>query len=413
MSPDSSSPNPRFRRREVLSLSAASVATALAGCSYLPSRDEGPDFEPPERTIPADWKPNPGDWPVWGYDYANTRHNPFSTPPRENPGVAWTFDEPADSIVVGDGRVFVRNDTALVALDAATGQEHWRTQRDELGSVSFIEGRLYDLSRTTLVAFDSAGTEEWSKDVTEFLHTDVIEREGYVYVLSRDRFACLHTDTGEVLVETELDDVSHYSPATAGGRIFSGDESCYISKMHDCSLDVTWAAERYPYRLYGAMALSDGLLFRPEFALRGTDVKRGRLSILDATDGRQRTDVTFDTVPRGPAVNDGTVFVSTSTVRAGNIGDDGKLIALTYDGETQWEYTPEASLQPPAIANDTVYTAPFANQDAPLIAFDANSGEELWRKEPTSGEVGGDADFAIAGDTLYVADGNRVSAFRN
>ncbi|MFC6990376.1 hypothetical protein ACFQH3_00350 [Haladaptatus sp. GCM10025707] len=66
MSPDSS-PLSSIRRRDVLSLSAGALTTALAGCSSLQQTFREQQLSTPERRIPVDWKPNPGEWPRIGY----------------------------------------------------------------------------------------------------------------------------------------------------------------------------------------------------------------------------------------------------------------------------------------------------------------------------------------------------------
>lgn len=415
VSPDSPSPPSRFRRRAVLSLSAASLTTALAGCSSLQQKFNKLQLPTPERQIPADWEPNPGEWPRFGYGHAGTRHNPFATPPREQPEAVWTFADVTErilSLVVSQDAVFARTRAELVAIDKESGQERWRKQRDDWAYVHFIEGRLYDVSREAVVALDADGTELWSVSIEKFHHAGILERDGWVYVLARNRFACVHADSGAILVETALDDdeMGPYFPVTDGRRIFAGESRLFGYEVDDNRLEKQWESRTAPYRLYGVIATDSGLVFRPDFNIFASDVAPGRLSIHDVKDGSLRAEQTFETVPRSPATVDGTVFVSTSTVSAGNIGNDGKLVALSYEGESLWEYTPEASLQPPVVANDTLYTGPFSNREVPLIAFDATTGEELWREDPET--LHGSLEFAIAGDTLYVADGTRVRALR-
>nr|WP_277505883.1 PQQ-binding-like beta-propeller repeat protein [Haladaptatus sp. DYSN1] len=317
-----------------------------------------------------------------------------------------------NSLVVSQDAVFARTRAELVAIDKETGQERWRKQRDGWGYVSYMEGRVYDVSRDTVIALDGDGAEQWSISIKKFHHARLIEHEGWVYVLARNRFACVHADSGEILVETALDDddMSHYFPVTDGHRIFAGDSKLFGYEVVDNRFEKRWESQMAPQRLYGFMATDNGLLFRAGFSTLVSDATRGRLSIHDVEDGSLRAEQTFETVPRSPAVVDGIVFVSTSTVSSDNIGDDGKLVALSSEGELLWEYTPEASLQPPVVANDTLYTGPFANREAPLIAFDATSGEELWREDPDT--LQGSVELAIAGDMLYVADGTRVRALR-
>ena len=66
------------------------------------------------------------------------------------------------------------------------------------------------------------------------------------------------------------------------------------------------------------------------------------------------------------------------------------------------------------LADGVVYAGPFANDDVPLTARDAESGEELWRREAavSARETVDSVRLAAAGDTLYVGDANSVRAFR-
>ncbi|WP_369684141.1 PQQ-binding-like beta-propeller repeat protein [Haloarchaeobius sp. FL176] len=117
----------------------------------------------------------------------------------------------------------------------------------------------------------------------------------------------------------------------------------------------------------------------------------------------------FEQTPQTPAVEDGVAYVATSGVWSETIGQDGVLAALAADGTERWRFDPEAGLRTPVVADGTVYTGPFRASGAPLVAFDADSGDELWRRD----RVVSDPELAVADETLYLAGGSKVVALRD
>ena len=151
----------------------------------------------------------------------------------------------------------------------------------------------------------------------------------------------------------------------------------------------------------------------PENARPARDGPTGRLSRY-GRDGERRASEAFDQTPVGVAVADGAAFVGTAEVSADALGSDGRLVALAADGTRRWEIDLDGSAAAPVLADGVVYAGPFANDDVPLTARDAESGEELWRREAavSARETVDSVRLAAAGDTLYVGDANSVRAFR-
>lgn len=104
----------------------------------------------------------------------------------------------------------------------------------------------------------------------------------------------------------------------------------------------------------------------------------------------------------GGFINDPPVVTNDAIYGAGREG----LACFDHDGNERWSFTPsgrmgDASL--PAVLDDTVYTT--ANES--LIALDAATGDEKWRKQ-----TGGYFSSVIATETELVQMGHeRVSAF--
>jgi len=390
-------------RRDALALVGAGSLSAVAGCSSLPWSSKG--HAPPERRVPADWHPEPGEWPIRDYDYARTAHSPFASPPRDDPATAWTYEPDGSgvySLVVADGSVFVRTDTKLVAL-TTDGDRRWEESRTATGQLQFVDGRLYDVETDSVTALRPDGSEEWSATLETGRHT-LLERDGWVYLLSGDRIVRLHADTGAVVDETST---RASGPSTAGGPVYTGRHTMTAYDVRDGEFQQRWeASPDAAYERYGLSAVENGRLYRPEWTNAGSNDRDGRLSVYDTTDGSRLGGFPLEHTPRRPATDGERVYVSTSTVTASTLGQDGRLVALSLDADREWDFSPDASLLRPVVANDAVYVAPYHNHDAPLVAFDASTGDELWRRD-----VDAVSELAVAGETLYVA-GDAVHAFR-
>ncbi|WP_248518345.1 outer membrane protein assembly factor BamB family protein [Salinarchaeum laminariae] len=394
------STQPTTSRRRALSLSALAVGSALGGCTSL--FDDGPPTA--ERQVSPDWRPSPGQWSTWNYDFARTSHNPFAEPPRREPSPAWTYDveESVDSLVVAKDTVFVGTEGEIVALRASTGDLQWRQSMPNGPRLTWIDGRLYGATGNELRAYTSDGDREWTyrRDEDQMQFFDVLERRGTVYLLFRNHIERIHADTG-----TKLGAQSLYGrfPVTTGGLVYASEYAIEAYEV-DGKFDSRWSVlPENARQTYTYSAIANGLLYRPEYEpVSGP----ARLAIYDADSGTARERVPLEHTPRSPAVGADRSFVSTSVVTADEIGSEGNLLALSADGKRRWEYDAAGSLGPPAVANGTVFVGPFANGRVPLLAFDAENGDELWRL-PISGST-----LAIAGDTLYVSANGTVRALR-
>lgn len=399
-----------LRRRDVLALSSVAAGATLAGClGSTRSQLSGLLGDAPERQVPADWHPPPDQWPMRGYSYARTNHNPYASPPRTEPATAWTYHTAAavtDHVVAAD-TVYVRTKAALVALDAADGTELWRRPRQAGGTLAFIADRLYDVDRGTVRALTPTGDEIWSVTLDEWYHS-VLERNGWVYALADRYVTRLHADTGAVVGKDRL---AAYALATMGGPVYAGMFTmfAYDVDAESGAFDDRWAVEfDDEYRPYGPLSASNGRLFRAERATPHSEAPIARLSIYDAADGAARVRVPFHRTLRPPTVDGESLYLSTANLLPNNLGQTGRCTAYSLDGEPRWLYQPAGSLQRPVVAGGTVLLAPFANDRVPLVAFDAETGDQLWRREshPTP-------QLAVAGDTLSVAARDRVTALRD
>lgn len=402
MTPDNSKP---FTRRQALSAVAVAGAGTIAGCSQLPGFSSDPS--PPERNIPADWHPQPGQWPMQNYDYGNSRYNPFASPPRTSPSTAWTYSvggDPITSLIVADEAVVARTGTGLTAV-RKDGSLWWEKTRERPGVVQYLSGRLYDISRGSLAALGVDGTERWSTSV-EYDRYQLLERNGWIYLVSREQVLRLHADTGEKIAPF---DVAAYPPTTAGGPVYSGMSSVAAYDVSPDGFSQRWSVKpEGPYELYAAPVVGRNRLYRPERALPGTDAPTGRVGIYDTQDGSRVGGVSFEQTPRTPAATETLVFIPTSTSTARTVGQKGKFTAATYDGSVLWNDTPDVGLCPPVSSQETVYVGPVENKRGGLKAFDHATGRTLWERDVHSLSA-----LAIAGNRLYYSENGTVFALKS
>lgn len=100
-----------------------------------------------------------------------------------------------------------------------------------------------------------------------------------------------------------------------------------------------------------------------------------RIVLAFAADGTERWRTTIEEMPPGPLpVTDGRVYVPNGAgVRALDLNT----------GETVWDVLPRvrfAPAAPPVVSDGTLFVAERGNPGATLIALDAKSGSEHWRK---------------------------------
>lgn len=131
-----------------------------------------------------------GDWPTFGYDYAQTRHVPFDQITKENVsdlGLAWTFDFrsvdpeiPAGNEtfpIIVDGVLYATTSfNHVFALDAKTGEQLWHWAPENIGffknfglnvnrGVAYGEGHVYELTLDMRVVKLDARTGELVQEI--------------------------------------------------------------------------------------------------------------------------------------------------------------------------------------------------------------------------------------------------------
>lgn len=388
-------------RRDLLAAVAAGSA-ALAGCTTLDrvrKRVADERRDPPERRVAPDWSPAPGTWAGWGYGPGNTNHNPHAEPPRSDPAADWAHDigGEVDSLVVAEGRVFASTGGAVVALDAEDGSLCWRRETDGHRRLRYVDGRLYEYGDHRLWARTLEDESLWTVSLDETRHIyDILERSGYVFVGTIEGYLTVHADTGAVVRER---DARFERLATDGERIFTRNKGRTRGyERTGRTLDRVWSTSSR--RGYAGPTVAGGRVY---VSLRSVGDETEDVQMYD-TDGTDLGTEEFEETPTGVAPDDGRWFVGTSTVSARNLGESGRLVSISADGDRRWSFEPDGGVTTPVVADDTVYAGPRSNADVPLVAFDADSGEELWRREAS-----GTPRMATVDETLYVATDSIVA----
>jgi outer membrane protein assembly factor BamB len=326
-------------RRRFLSTTTAAAAAAVAGCSAV----DGSPYSPGSD---AD-----SDWPMPGYGRTATAFNPDAAAPRDGVQERWTtaVPNPSGRPVVADGMAFVPTAAALVALDAASGEEVWRAgdERPWPNAPVVHDGTVYVgfADQHALLALDAAdGSEQWRVETRGSVGAPVTFDHDFRRLYAGD-------DTGRVYrvnpadgtVEDTLDVFGEVRAMAFGRSLLVG----------------TFGGEVYD--LY-----HDGRAWRPLWRRK------------------------LDGAVTGLAAPDAQVLAATF---------GGSLYRLrdgAHAGSSRWEYD-RGAIHLAATPHDVVGT-----DGGGLRVLDERDGEERWRADGSFGCAP-----AIAGDTLYAGGGEK------
>lgn len=348
------------------------------------------------RHVPSDWRPGPGEWAhSSAYGPGGNRYNPHATPPRSEPDVAWRSGHEdgrsAVSFAVADGTWFVRGASTLTALDTDDGDELWTAPRPSYGTVSYVDGRLYDGLREAAEALTLDGETEWRIDESGRFAG---EMGGYVYYGTEAGLGWYDSDTGERLGRVQLDSERQ---GAMGGTVYGlGRDSIAAYDHDDSEPSRRWFT---PYEDPDGVETAWAVIAEETiYAFPVRDSRTTGYERFDLDGERLGSQTWKDLLVGGLVVVDDVEYLF--LVEPDPEGDDRYHLRAS-DGETRWErsFGPPASRH--AVADGTVYL----EADGDLVALDAGTGETRWRLPGVGGEV------ALVGDTVYV-NGEELYALR-
>lgn len=358
-----------MNRRTFLSTTTVVGASALSGClSRLPLSDS----YTPLPDVPI------GAWTQYGANETNTFTTNVSAPSQGN--LAWTSDaftrwQP----VVSEGTVYTTNfdpshDGSAVALDAQTGTEQWRTTLDASGEnrTVVVDDRCIVAYDSELVALDSkTGERVWTKPTNGFEHLVADDATGTVLVTSEVGIEAFSAATGGKRWETFTSGLDR-TPAVYDGRVFAvgnvdGAPSLVAFSLADGS-------NRWRSELTAAPESAAPVVTR-----EGVFVSDDRTLVVHDQDtgDRIRELRSFgeddDVVPRTVAVDDGTVFVTSSS---------GAVAVDSETGTERWHRDTPVYKPGICVGSETV-VFPIGNPEfspgkKTISAFDRESGEMRW-----------------------------------
>lgn len=187
----------------------------------------------------------------------------------------WRADRPLDGegpLLVYDGTAYANGaDGTVVAVDIATGEETWRLEAGRLGAVA--DGRVYVRGDAELRAVDAADRgERWRNDDETIVGDAVTVRDGTVYVDGGGQWGHLYPDPGRLYALDAADGSRRWGFRTeateAFGSLAVAPEAVaagtgYGSTVHVLGRDdgrQRWCAAFGSRRIEG-LAIADGVVY--------------------------------------------------------------------------------------------------------------------------------------------------------
>lgn len=401
-----------MNRRQALAAAGTALSTGIVGCSgVLSDADErgsagedGPVESGNEAIETID-----GAWPTHGYDVGNTRRTPATgvtgdveerwtrkvggVLPRDPvvrdgivydvaPGVASMFDGETRAIdaatgervgddaldgvegsplAVTDGAAYVTrgsgSDFELVALDAGTAAERWRSSIASFPApdVPIVDGTAYVLTYydSYVTAFDVAdGTRRWRREADRSAQMPPSVGGGLVTFVAEDTVTALDAETGELRWQRALDGSFATPPVVADERVFAGDSTGSLAafdrtgerRWSQSVGDAVWMLAADETALYAGLG--------------------DRVEKLDRATGERRSTPYDGAGDAGLTIADGTLYAAAST----------RETAAAVDLEDESTLWTESLEHPAAMGPTVVDGAVFVTTDA---SVDESGGTTL------------------------------------
>ena len=319
--------------------------------------------------------------------------------PSGRPGVLWHVDRlffVNGPVVVGNGLVYAGTDDGSVhAFDMTTGAEVWKLTGHTTfasptivldGMTAYIAG--YD---DMLLAVDAAtGNEIWRTDpalnVSRLVAFDAESKT--LYVGGRDPVSyAFDSATGQLKWQVDITaPQKSVASIVIGDTLYFGatDGMLYALNTADGSIRWTWDST---FEMVRSLTYANNTIFAP-----ATSARNFAFVAIDASTGVERWRLSSTKGEYAAAgVVDGNIILGTDIV--------GEVISVSQmDGRVNWTFAPGSRgfRAPPAIVGDMVYVA---DKEGSFYALDAVTGQEIWRLQLDSWV---DYDPAITDGVIYI-----------
>ena len=353
------------------------------------------------------------DWPMYGYDAANTN---FGTSPiPDNLKIDWRFQTGGPVVstpaVVGN-KLYIGAETGyLYCLDADTGEEIWgyKTGKAITSSPAVYDGKVYfgSLDHFIYCLDASDGGLEWKYETNYIVHSCPTIYEDKVYIGSNDKFIyCLDAQTGDLVWKFETRGQTSEAQGVEGQNTYAFyhnapavvDDVCYVGSF-----------DHYVYALDANTGVMIWETMLPDSNMNSSPtVADGRLLI--------GNDIMYHFCLN---ITDGSILWDTKLTVEGAFWSEstggyayGNLYGASYHFVYAWEpETGELIFKAPvgtmqkastSISDGKILTA---NHDRHFYMFDAHNGEKI---QSMSFVNGFDSTPIPANGKVYIAnyDGN-------
>jgi outer membrane protein assembly factor BamB len=218
------------------------------------------------------------------------------------------------------------------------------------------------------------GTERWAFETEHSIWGLPAYQDGKLFFASMDRtLYALNASTGEELWRTTFSGAMPSGPVLNTGLVYV---SGFDSQVH--ALDIDSGEERWAFQadnwVWGGPAYDSAAVYFADIA--------GNVHAVDAQNGAPIWQAkTPGAVQTSPVVQDDKVFVA-SEGESSDIPAGAITAFSASDGSQVWQkLTPAPLFTTPVIVDGAVIVA-LQSESASLMAFDVNTGEQLWSIAP-------------------------------
>ncbi len=344
-------------RRAVLVAGGGLLGSAVAGRLAVSRGSSSPDaFE--------------AAWPMARHNPAGTSYASGIDGPSDDVEVRWTHTVEdtgfrAPTPIVADGHVYVAG-RGLVAVDADDGTEQFRYPESSIAPPAVARAAAYRTPTVVMADRQTIG----------------IHGRGGPSLLGRrpatDRWTAGKTDDADF-----FSGATETPPVAVDGTVLAYTAGG-LSAIDASSGTIRWQTER----THGRPVVRDGTVYA---------LSLGFVNSFDLATGAHSTVARLDDAPRSVTATPDRLLVYTHEA----------LIAISYDGTIQWEYThsedPSLEEIPPAVADGVAYVSFSVDGEDRILALDTSDRTVLWEAPFTVRESAGyGPSLAVSDSMVYL-----------